>query len=67
MRDDGSDLKRLKDELDVNATEIAFEANLNPQTVYAVLRNEASSNSVNRVRKALRSIQEKRNARAKTG
>lgn len=54
MRDDGSQLEKLRHTLDISVIEIAQAADLHPQTVYKVLGNlGAGRNSVKRVRKVL--------------
>jgi len=65
MKDDGQELKKLQDEHDINILEIALEADLNPQTIYKVYRNEASRRSANRVRKALNQLLERQSSKVK--
>lgn len=66
MKDDGFDLKKLQEDLDVSVMEIAQAADLHPQTVYKVLGNfGAGRNSVKRVRKALSQLQEGLKAKSK--
>lgn len=66
MRDEGVDLKKLQEDLEVSVMEIAQAADLHPQTVYKVLGNGAATrNSVSRVRKALIEMRDKLTPAAK--
>jgi len=67
MRDEGTNLKKLQEELDVSVMEIAQAADLHPQTVYKVLGNGgAGRNSVNRVKRALGQLQERLGPKSKS-
>lgn len=61
MEIDGSKLRKLQEELDVNTMDVAVTADLHPQTIYRVYNNDptVSRNTVKRVRKALSHLQEK--------
>lgn len=63
---DGKELKQKQDELEVSILEVALAADLTPQTVYRVYRNDASRKSANMVRKALTRMHERRSLKSKS-
>lgn len=61
MKADGSELKALQNRLDVSPEEVCTEANVCISTLYKAYRDKpVSRNTVDRVRKALVRLQERK-------
>ena len=66
MRENGSDLRRLADEIGVSTMELAVAADLHPQTLYRVYNGDKVARStLNRIRNALSQLQERLNSKSK--